>query len=354
MRPTRTPASIAAAASLAVLVAACSGSTSSQVSAVPSTAAPTAVGAAASALPSASAASMRSSASPKPVPTGTAVITGIDSPVQLAFVGDSVWVTEHMVNKVGEFAADGSKRHEVDVSSSVATDTGPGSIVELGGKLFVTNQNAFGLTRIDPTTAAVETTSTERKHGPCALATSAAGSIWFLACDEGVVVRMDPSLKTVATIPLGTSDGLDGLLFADGRVWGSAAGKLFSIDPKTNELTRYDVGGVPKASGDGSLWLIDGPGKHVVRVDPKTGAATASLEMPASADDLAFGGGAAWVVSAFPIQDRSVLYKVDPSTNAVAGSVGVIGQPPGNPVFRDGAIWMTEFDARQVVSVPAF
>jgi serine/threonine-protein kinase len=71
------------------------------------------------------------------------------------------------------------------------------------------------------------------------------------------------------------------------------------------------------AAGDGAVWVVghDSRGDDVLRIDPNSGRVNKAFRFPASTeiDSIAFGYGAAWVVSSA----RADLYKIDPRSHRI-------------------------------------
>lgn len=106
------------------------------------------------------------------------------------------------------------------------------------------------------------------------------------------------------------------------RVWISDG--LFSIDPATNAVSAgldtshigYDA---PYIATDGtSVWGADYTQSSVRRYDTTTGRLIATIPI-STAEGIVYDFGSTWVVS----HHDGHLYRIDPSTNRVSGSVQV-------------------------------
>jgi YVTN family beta-propeller protein len=126
------------------------------------------------------------------------------------------------------------------------------------------------------------------------------------------------------------------------------------IDPVTNTVLQNlpltisgNAGPEAIAYGEDSLWVTavewDAnnntlPGA-LLRVDPATGAQTASIPIGRGAFDVAVSPGAVWV----PVSDENQVLRIDPATNTVAATIPVAGSPTG-VAFGFGSVWVSSFD----------
>ena len=94
------------------------------------------------------------------------------------------------------------------------------------------------------------------------------------------------------------------------------------------------------AFGAGALWVSNNGDGTVSRIDPATGAVTATVAVGGMPAGISAGDGAIWVGNF----GNSLLTRIDPTTNAVAASIDVGGQPLGPAVASDGAVWVSNFD----------
>ncbi len=107
-----------------------------------------------------------------------------------------------------------------------------------------------------------------------------------------LIQKIDPATgRVVATIPAPAGGGDSGLAWAEGSLWVGEyrARRIHQIDPDTGEVLRTIasnrfVTGVTWV--DGELWhaTSEGDESEVRRLDPKTGAVLALIEMPRGAD----------------------------------------------------------------------
>lgn len=101
------------------------------------------------------------------------------------------------------------------------------------------------------------------------------------------------------------------------------------------------VGGVPDevAVGRGVVWVADTAGDTVVRIDPATNRAVATVELGGTPGDLAVAqDGALWVA----IPELGMVQRIDPVTNAPAPDVRADVAAPGTPLDLavDDHLWV--------------
>jgi hypothetical protein len=182
------------------------------------------------------------------------------------------------------------------------------------------------LARIDPTTNKVSAVI-DVGQDPV-LAAAGGHSVWiynkFGATISEVDARTNRVVKTTRipgsipaqccslfTGPVLAADA-SGAWFVNGGVYGKA--RLTHIPAAKGRAQEYPLGLTPTgvAVGGGYVWVVGHRGRdhQVLRIDPTTGRPTATTRFPAGArvDSIAFGYGAAWVVSSSP----ATVYRIDP------------------------------------------
>lgn len=138
----------------------------------------------------------------------------------------------------------------------------------------------------------------------------------------------------------------DWLMLAGGSAWAAGVDKgVGRLDGTTGALVGSVVvtGEICLAMDVGfeSLWAAScRPTPSLTRIDPSTGKVTATIPLPsddlASESSLAVTDTAVWVLTT----DRKLI-KVDPETNAVAGTFETV---PGAAALRGGfgSLWITD------------
>ena len=161
-------------------------------------------------------------------------------------------------------------------------------------------------------------------------------------------------LKISATIPI--AKAADWVRITKTGVWVASKGPFAvnEIDPLTNHVTRVSLPGDPcagLASDETSLWApLCGASPKLAKIDLKTRTLSAVFDVGPAAKEggIAVGAGGVWMM----IDARGSLARIDPRTGAVAA---VIQVPPGsyNPVFSDGRVWVTRADGAELTIVDA-
>jgi len=106
--------------------------------------------------------------------------------------------------------------------------------------------------------------------------------------------------------------------------------------------TSVKVAGDWLAAGEGGIWLSDPPGKVIRRLDPGSGALTATIRVPqepCEATDVAFG--ALWTATC----GSPGLARIDPKSNKVSGFValplsGELLAGEGSVGAGAGGVWL--------------
>jgi streptogramin lyase len=217
------------------------------------------------------------------------------------------------------------------------------------GSLWLTQVAQGTVTRVAPTTgrilAAIRVPGGDNAPVSMSMAVGA-GAVWVEYDLGGMgVVRIDPATNTVATtVKLAITPA--GLAASDRAVMvlTSESGVAYQIDPATNRV----VASIPVCRGSnavayaaGAFWIACDEGQ-LLRVDPVTHrvAATVGLGGQAgSAGRVAADASVVWVTNL-----GDTLFRVDPQTNTIVGSLPVTG--PGAANVTDlaagaGAVWLT-------------
>jgi ABC-type transport system substrate-binding protein/DNA-binding SARP family transcriptional activator len=239
-------------------------------------------------------------------------------PVGLAAGSHSLWVT----TSSGELIrADlgGSAR----ASSSLSVGN-PGAIAVAAGSVWMLEPDRGVVARIDPSTARVVRTIPVG-NGPTAIAPGL-GAVWITNETDGTLSRVDTARAKVArTIPIGQDP--DGVAVGAGSVWVSDAGDgvVLRLEPADSRiLASIPVGAAPGglAFGGGSLWVADREDGTVWRIDPASNSVR-TIPIGRSADGVAIAGGSVWAIST---ADGS-LNRIDPALNQVS-RISRLGSAP--------------------------
>jgi YVTN family beta-propeller protein len=104
------------------------------------------------------------------------------------------------------------------------------------------------------------------------------------------------------------------------------------------------VGGQPVgiAASGSTLWVSDGSGGNVVRVDADTHQVTARIPVGGQLGGIGASPSAVWV-SGF---DDGEVVRIDPATNSVVDRIALGGQPTAVAFDAAGGVWVGNLDGR--------
>jgi len=220
------------------------------------------------------------------------------------------------------------------------------------------------IARIDPQTRRV-VQSTGLGIAPTSV-TIGAGAIWVLGSDQGAVLKIDPAygfLLRTRHVPLGNASDISignptGIAAGGNAVWiEDGASSLFRVDPATGTVTRRlvlgsHIDGV--AFGAGSVWVVRGTPPMLLRVDPRTAAVTAKIQIAARPGvnqpfpiGVAVGEGAVWVLNG----NTGTVTRVDPTLDAVSATVSRVSLDATRIAAGAGAIWVADADGEAVLRI---
>jgi YVTN family beta-propeller protein len=212
------------------------------------------------------------------------------------------------------------------------------------GGLWVTN--FANLQHVDPVSATVR--GNVPIQSPFLTPVVAFRTVW-IATDDAVE-RVNPATDELLR-PIGLTETAGiaippYIAAGEGAVWVVLDNVLSQIDPATNEIVHVTTpvpGSTGIAVGEGAVWVIDKLTGSLTAIDPGTGAARASTDLPGNLDDVVAGGGSVWVL------DRAVgtVSIIDPQTLTVDATVRV-GDGELNLVFGAGAVWLADGAANTI------
>jgi YVTN family beta-propeller protein len=205
-----------------------------------------------------------------PVPIGN-VVTG--APVAVAAQGDQVWAAPGAGLLTRLDGASGRIVGRLDPNAS------PAAIAIGDGAVWITDNGADNVTRVDPTG---RLTPTPVGNGPSGIAVGEGGA-WVADSLDNKVVRIDPTVhpSVTAKIPVGNSPA--GVAVGAGSVWvaDSGDGTVDRISPMTDKvIATIRVGGSPQALtvADGRVWVtVDARSSTAPAA---TGGATLRIDWP--------------------------------------------------------------------------
>jgi DNA-binding beta-propeller fold protein YncE len=105
--------------------------------------------------------------------------------------------------------------------------------------------------------------------------------------------------------------------------------------PRTGSDDRMSLHDI--AVGEGSVWVTgDMVDRRIWRLDPKTGAIQATIQLLNAPRTIAAGAGGVWVTA--PLDD--LVLRIDPATNRVVDRIEV-GRGASGVSVGEGAVWVT-------------
>jgi len=176
------------------------------------------------------------------------------------------------------------------------------------------------------------------------------GVVWILSFETDAVFRVDPRTDdVVATIRLrGTRRSGEGhLLVGGGTAWAVHGGAVSRIEPATNTATVVHGPSVWKIEyGEDSLWVKTGPSGNVIeRIVPSTNFMLDDFSLDALGrgtccnGGFSFGAGAIWTRTA----EDHAIFKLNPDDGHLIGAVK-LGRTAEAVAFGEGAMWIVGGD----------
>jgi YVTN family beta-propeller protein len=247
----------------------------------------------------------------------------------------------------------------IDAGTDAVVDTipvgdSPGPIAAANGSLWVVNLNDRTLMKIDAADRSVAATvglpvGTGR-NSPTLVLAAAGEDVWVWSCHL-TLVRVDPKSTQVAQQleifrDVGAFSGLSCALATEpGSVWvplNYPREELVHVEAPTDAPAsiseRVPVPAGPRSAmaiGAGSIWLADHSDGAVRRLDPATGAITATVRLGDGPSAMVFGHGSAWVAN--DVEDS--VTRIDPRTTSVVRAISVGSDPVALAVGPE-AIWV--------------
>jgi peptide/nickel transport system substrate-binding protein len=232
----------------------------------------------------------------------------------------------------------------------------------LGGALFelVGGSGASGLARVEANALGAIDPKTNQVVAQVPVGTDPAhviyghGALWVTNEGDNTISRVDPrTRRQVRVIPVGATP--NGLAASRSSIWVATGKGIAVIDPVFNVISRtFKVKGRPPGSGypfpsapttiaftPSAAWIATstgGLGSRLVRADPTTGRATASLLVANGPTSMTSSTTGLWVTDLF--EDK--VSRIDP-TGALLDVIPV-GHSPTAAAAGFGAVWVADSD----------
>ncbi|MGA9162780.1 MAG: BTAD domain-containing putative transcriptional regulator [Actinomycetota bacterium] len=229
------------------------------------------------------------------------------------------------------------------VAAIPTTGTAPTAVVWADGSLWVANTVSQTIARIDPETNSVVQT-VPSAGAPTDLA-AGEGDVWALNGLDGTVLAIDPRTDQ-ASDSINVHVGAAGIAVGAGAVWvtNRLEATITRIDPVTREVVATFPVGEPGAVSpeavvvdDDMLWVVDGLNPVILQIDVETMEVVATPGLIAVATDLDVGrDGALWVTS----YDADLVSILNPST--LQATTVTVGRGPTGVSAHGSAVWVAE------------
>jgi hypothetical protein len=146
-----------------------------------------------------------------------------------------------------------------------------------------------------------------------------------------------------------------GRLFAFGSLWDvTSGGDVIRVDPSTGKIiARIHVQGAVDwqmqiSAGFGSIWVASGDKHEVVRIAPQTNTVSDTISGLSTAYSLlsiGIGFGSVWADQGAGAGGQGLVYRINPSTNAITDTLRASHQGSGqygatDIAFGGGAVWV--------------
>jgi YVTN family beta-propeller protein len=233
-------------------------------------------------------------------------------PIEIAIGGDALWVAQDDESETNPAALDAVRSPAALVRLDPLSGTERGAAIRLPAPRKLTFANP-----------------------PGNLLATGSGAVWAIG-RPGWVHRVDIRTGQVLTRRSLTADRI---ATGDGQVWVSNNyAEVARLDTETGRAVRrlqVDAEWISSiAVGDGSVWLTDGPGGKVLRVD-RGGSRVRKIKVAPGATSIAVGGGAAWVANS----ERGTVVRIDSESNRITARIE-IGDAPRALAVGNGRVWI--------------
>jgi class 3 adenylate cyclase/streptogramin lyase len=264
-----------------------------------------------------------------------------DDPVGVAAGAGSIWVINAGDSTVTRIAPTATPA----VLTTKSTQGSPTGIAVGEGSAWITT--GFGtvsgkseLIAVDPASDDVQP-ATDLPSGTNAVATGD-GFVWVADAVRNELLKINPKSHVVAPSPIAVGDQPVGIAILEEHapsIWvANGLGRTVTrIDPSNGEARSLEIGSAPKAIavGSGSVWVAT-EGNTVVRLD-LSGNTITSVNVPAGPGSIAVGRDGIWVACS----TAQVVVRLDDHTNRIVQELRVNGRPTALAADPSGDVWLT-------------
>ncbi len=165
---------------------------------------------------------------------------------------------------------------------------------------------------------------------------------YFPLGSENSIARLDTKTNKLGEAWVGIKIPCGGIVNAFKSYWVPSCGDqtLLRLDPKTGKATATVGITIGKAklalaANPDSIWLLSDDRTTLSRIDPDQNAVVAELRLPSACNSILFAEASLWVTC--PAADR--ILRIDPKTNLVTQRIEVAGGPVAQ-AFAEGSLWV--------------
>ena len=258
-----------------------------------------------------------------------------DQPVDLVATDADVFVTA--ADRVSRLeASTGEDLDPFDIEGQLA------GVADGGDVLWVVNQGASQVLRIDPSSSSSSSSSSvdatvDVDAGPTGVAVTS-GAVWVTSTDGGTVFQIAPDDGSVVeTYGVGVSPLGVGATEDDVWVANSGDGTVAHIDRASSEVTFIDVGGAPTdvAVTDGTVWVSDPDTGTVVQIDSSSREVVQSVEVGADPAGVTTDGTFVYVANT----GDDTVSRIEASSGEVVDTL-TAGDGPTAVDATDEGVWV--------------
>jgi hypothetical protein len=170
------------------------------------------------------------------------------------------------------------------------------------------------------------------------------GLIWAYQYDSGLAIVDPATARLVRRVPIAPARPLarNVVTYAHGVLWVAQPGQLWRIESTSDEPARAALPAdfAPTALAATGHWLWLAAGRHLVRVDPATGAVNATVELPVDAgvSDLLGTPDGLFAVG----WNQAAVWVLDPDSGQLVSTVNALDGEFISEVYADdGTVWAT-------------
>lgn len=248
--------------------------------------------------------------------------------------------------------------HTNQITAQVRVGRKPVALATSEGKVWVANAGDDTLSEFDPTRGQLIRTL-GLSATPSSLAV-VAKQAWVATATRGarlIELGPDGDVSTFAAADPGGMGRAAQVAVGFGRIWlADGDSRVFPLRVSASSFAHpidvpngYGVPGGQLVAAAGAIWVADPHGNEVSRVDPSSGATTATISLGrdtgagGGATGLAAGHGSVWAVA----PNAPKLWRIDPQANTVADVIHLGHSAVAVAVGSDAA-WVATSDGHVV------